>query len=446
MAASITTFSGRRCTVIPRTQFFTTTSTSAATETGGLPDILSSVILSPISTSTTQDIPSTSLISTLVQPTDSNPVSNITSLVTTVVSASSTIAAAAATFLPAITSSGTDPSGTDPSSIDPSSIDPSSTQTSDNNAGDSTGNTSKRNVIVAAVGASLGAMAVVVFVILCAYFRRRKRRTSTQFNDRERGPGTTRRFSGVTQMLDRFRSGPVTAFIPAVVGKVRTVLAMVQNIRFTNRNTDNNTLEQTQSDSRRGFSVGRPIPRENSMERSNVFSAPQTVSQPNPFSDPPTNNVVGNRNNTRPENPFADPADPFSHTDYEDEISFPMPLTIRNGVVEDDDIDDNVNGVDNRARHSARSTLSGSTLNIPSNRASSPLVHEFYSRPLTWKSLDRKSMKTEDRSSTYSDPFDLERPPTIHSSAYPTPMVERQRSQKGGYFPEMNFNFTPYAS
>jgi hypothetical protein len=165
----------------------------------------------------------------------------------------------------------------------------------------------------------------------------------------------------------------------------------------------------------------------------------------NPFADPLAANVVRNRNNTQPENPFADSADPFSHTDYEDEISFSMPLTIRNGV-DDDDIDANTNGVNNRTRHSARSTLSGSTLNVPNTRASSPLVHEFYSRPQTWKSSDRKSMKTEDRSSTYSDPFDLERPPTIHSSAHPTPMVEQQKSQKGGYFPEMNQSMPRYVS
>ncbi|PCG98297.1 Hypothetical protein PENO1_058780 [Penicillium occitanis (nom. inval.)] len=428
MATSITTFSGRRCTVIPRTQFFTAISTSAATETAGLPEVLSS-----FSTSTIQDTSSTSLTSTIAQPTDSNPASSITSLATTVVATSSTITAAAATLLPAITSS---------------SIDPSSTQGSDDNTGDSSGNTSKKTVIAAAIGASLGAVAVVALVILCAYFRRRKRRTSTQFNDREKGAGTTGRFPGVAQLLDRLNPGPVAAFIPAIVDKVRPVFANLRSLPFISRNKNNDTFEQTQSGpTEKGLSLGRPIPQENSMQGASMSSAPRTTPESaNPFADPPTGNVGTNRNNNIPENPFADPADPFSHTDYEDEISFSMPLTIRNGVADADDIDTNTNGVNNRDRHSARSTLSGSTLNIPNTRASSPLVHEFYSRPPTWKSLDRKSMKTEDRSSTYSDPFDLERPPTIHSSAHPTPMVERQRSQKGGYFPEMNFSFPRHVS
>lgn len=86
MATSITTFSGRRCTVIPRTQFFTATSTSAATETAGLPDVLSS-----FTTSTIQDTSSTSFTSTIAQPTDPNPASGITSLATTVVAASSSM-------------------------------------------------------------------------------------------------------------------------------------------------------------------------------------------------------------------------------------------------------------------------------------------------------------------------------------------------------------------
>ncbi|KUL90044.1 hypothetical protein ZTR_02823 [Talaromyces verruculosus] len=428
MATSITTFSGRRCTVIPRTQFFTAISTSAATETAGLPDVLSS-----FTTSTIQDTFSTSLTSTIAQPTDSNPASSITSLATTFVAASSTITAAAATLLPAITSSSTDPSPT---------------QGPDDNTGDSSGNTSKKNVIAAAIGASLGAVAVVALVILCAYFRRRKRRTLTQFNDREKGPGATGRFPGVAQLLDRFNPGSVAAFIPAIIDKVRPVFVNLRSLPFITRNKNNDTFEQTQSGpTDKGLSVGRPIPQENSMQGASLSFAPRTTPESaNPFADPPTGNVGTNRNNNGPENPFADPADPFSHTDYEDEISFSMPLTIRNGVADDDDIDTNTNGVNNRDRHSARSTLSGSTLNIPNTRASSPLVHEFYSRPPTWKSLDRKSMKTEDRSSTYSDPFDLERPPTIHSSAHPTPMVERQRSQKGGYFPEMNFSFPRHVS
>jgi hypothetical protein len=237
----------------------------------------------------------------------------------------------------------------------------------------------------------------------------------------------------------------VTAFIPAIADKVRPVFANIQSFLFMIRNKNDDALEQSQSEyTARGLSVGRPIPQANSMQGADMSSAPPTMPESaNPFADPPTANAAGNRNNTRPENPFADSADPFSHRDYEDEISFSMPLTIRNGVV-DDDIDANTNGVN--ARHSARSTLSGSTLNIPNTRASSPLVHEFYFQPPTWKPSDRKSMKTEDRSSTYSDPFDLERPPTIHTSAHPTPMVERQKSQKGGYFPEMNLNFPRHVS
>lgn len=291
-------------------------------------------------------------------------------------------------------------------------------------------------------------MVVVALVILCAYFRRRKRRTSIQFNDREKGPGTTGGLPGVARLLDRFNLGPMTAFIPAIVDKVRLVFANLGSFQFMSRNKNKDTPEQSQSDSTaRRLSVGRPIPQENSVQGAGMSSAPRAMSESaNPFADPPTANTRTNRNNTRPENPFADSADPFSHTDYDDEISFSMPLTIRNGLVDDDDIDANNNGVNNRDRHSTRSTLSGSTLNIPNTRASSPLVHEFYSRPPTWKSLDRKSIKTEDRSSTYSDPFDLERPPTIHSSAQPTPMVERRKSQKGGYFPELDFSFPRHIS
>lgn len=241
----------------------------------------------------------------------------------------------------------------------------------------------------------------------------------------------------------RFNPGPVAAYITAIIDKVRAVFANLRNFQFMSRNKDNDSLGQSQPDfTARSLSVSRPSPRENSMQGAGMASAPRTMTESaNPFADPPTTNTETERNNTEPENPFADSADPFSHTDYEDEIAFSMPLTIRNGSVNDDDVDATNNGANNRDRNSARSTLSGSTLNIPNTRSSSPLVHEFYSRPPTWKSIDRKSMKTEDRSSTYSDPFDLERPPTIHSSAHPTPMIERQRSQKLDYFAGLNFDF-----
>ncbi|EED21826.1 conserved hypothetical protein [Talaromyces stipitatus ATCC 10500] len=465
MATSITTFSGLRCTRIPRTQFFTatatSTSTSAATETpaAALPDVLSS-----FSTTTVQDTSSTSLLSSIIsQQTDSSPsepTSSLASFVTTAVAASSTLTAAA-TILPAVTSPA------DPSSSDSSSSDPSS---SDNSSADSSGDSSKGKVIAAAVGASLGAVAIVALFILCAYITRRKRRTPSQIGDREKDPGTTGRFSGITQLIDKIRSGPGTAFIPAVVDKVRPALARVRNFRSTSREAPNDTpAEQTQTEPfRRGSSPGWPFPHQDRMQEQDITSAPRIMPEPtNPFADPPASvNIATNRNDYRPENPFTDPAklppvniapnrnnneqpenpfadseDPFSHSDYEDEPAFTMPLTIRNGDADRNDIvDDNTNDNDNnRGQHSNRSTLSGSTY-IPNSRASSPLVYDF--NFLTWKS----DGKLEDRSSTYSDPFDLERPPTIHSSAFPTPMVERQKSQKGGYFPEMNQNIPQYIS
>ncbi|OKL60488.1 hypothetical protein UA08_04432 [Talaromyces atroroseus] len=418
MESSITTFNGLRCTRVSRTIFLTATSTSAASETAG--QNLSSI---GTSTATYESSVTSSSISSGSQTTDLASTTSATTLVATAISASSTITAAAS-VLPAVTSSNTNPV---------------STQISGNSLGGSTTDDSKKHVIAVAIGVSLGAVVLVALIVLFAYLRRRKRSrqlpvSSTRGGLIPRGTcgcGITGLLPSLADIVSKIKQKLTNKAITKLRTKVQAVVARIWKHGSTTKDKRNDKSVETQAEiiekgvTREALSQTPTESKNNNISSSPPRKVPHLA---NPFFNPPKSN--NNKSSSWPENQPNNPTEPHTPANDSDQVSISLPLTVRNVVESDsDDNHSKKNVPTNRQRKNSQSRYSGSTLTLSSGRGSSPLIPDFKSRLENW----RRDLKSADRTSAHSDPFDLERPLTAHSSPHPTPMAEQQKFREG-YF------------
>jgi hypothetical protein len=263
----------------------------------------------------------------------------------------------------------------------------------------------------------------VASIILFVYLHRRKRSPISFIGGC--GCGITGLLPDLQELISNIKQKLENKVINKVQNKAQTkvqkkVKAIVAGIFHRDSKTKDtqDDAETTEKD------ASRQAPLQEQTENSSISSPPQKVPHlANPFSDPPYSNTRANESNSRSENT------PNNHTDPADEIPISLPLTVRNVV--DSDSEDGHNKKKATPRHSKtpQTRLSGSTLNLSNGRGSSPLIPDFKTRIENW----RRDRKSGDRTSAHSDPFDLERPLTTHSSAQPTPMAEQQKSREG-YF------------
>lgn len=287
----------------------------------------------------------------------------------------------------------------------------------------------------------MGAVAVVALVILFAYLRRRKRRMS-HMDDGEKprhrccGFG---QFPNLAQLVNWLKQKLEDKAKSRFAKKVRhAVVAGVWHRRSRNKDTQNGEGVQAETEPETIENDIRASLKNDETRGRNILSVPpRTTRDAHDISADLTSNAnatMYHQRDRRSENPFSDPGETSIWTDFSDDNSIFQPLTVRNADVDVDDSDDDHHHNNliptMKDGKTTEKEAGGSALNLANARGSSPLVPDFKSG----LENGRLDQKPKDRTSAYSDPFDLERPLTIHSSAHPTPKVESKSRE--GYFPE----------
>ncbi|KAL1967827.1 hypothetical protein VTN77DRAFT_2516 [Rasamsonia byssochlamydoides] len=394
---TITTFNGLRCTKLPRVDVFTTaTLTSPAAAQPSAIDQSTAISSVEIESAQGPDPASTTAAA-------SDPSSDPSS--TTAAAAASVGNEPAAATLPAQTSS---PGAGGPS--DPSS--------------QSSGGSSPRNVR-AAIGGSLGGVALVALAFLIWYLLRRRRHriprqavdfyageklegrrdnpSGGQTTPQEAAPGLVVPLIATAQAVREATSQLKTRLRMAVqpmrngsarfkskMGSSMPVILVVGNSSTEDRSPSSETQAATSS-----------------QEDHARADAPPRLS--NPFVDPPTSRTllddVTRAVTPENQNPFTDPQNPF-------DLELPPELEAQHH--------NNQDAVDFDSQYSDRnSSISNNMENTLYRMSTTESVwwrrRESADTTVTATTTTTTTTTTNRRASTRSDPFDLERPPTIYT-------------------------------
>ncbi|KAH8695958.1 hypothetical protein BGW36DRAFT_179095 [Talaromyces proteolyticus] len=356
MASTIITFSGRRCTKFARTQFFTT-------------EVLTSAATSAPSQSELEQLSTTPILQSgadaLSTASPSSPSQTLDPTTATTVTSEIAGGYPITTTLPAANSS---------------TINPFSTQT----PATPTGDVESKKIIPAAIGGSLGAVAIIALFLLYIFLRRRKRR-SVQLPT---SPDTGEKTGGYGRSIktSQFATGltiPLQKMSTAISSSVAATTMFI------------------------GAAFSRLIDRMGAMPGLTGQSPNGTEPAENRISSPPR--FPNQEIRHMPSTPIMSPRlNPFSDLLTNPDFDFPVRDPVRHSVS------------DGSISEYSRSDDSSNAISTSGSRVVSRQANSSQ-----WR-LDRAI-------STHSDPFDLERPPTIHSTI-PTPKADQRF--RTGYFPD----------
>lgn len=235
----------------------------------------------------------------------------------------------------------------------------------------SKGENSHKNVIPAAVGGSLGALAIIVLVIIYIFLRRRRRRRSVQRQIEKKSGG----FSQNSQ--DQLHTTEPAQNSQRESSRTTPVAAKTRAIGTTTaRSPPNETSARAQI--------------QNPNNQQEIRNSPTQTAMVNPFADPPANHGTAITYSAfRVEDSHSECSNPFNlDRDFDDSPARPEPgRNVSNDSRYSRDLDS----------RSTNSTFSGHRESLRRTNSSQ------------WRA-DRGM-------STYSDPFDLERPLTIDSTS-----------------------------